>query len=68
MYLNLEGLVVQNVDSTYPPDSDFFNSDKSAKNCILLILMYYIKIKSDFNSKMLNCDMGFTNYWTCLES
>ena len=24
-------------------------------------------LKSDFNSKMLNFNFGFTSYWTCLE-
>ena len=48
--------------SRYPQDSDFFNCRRKAQNAMTPGILNSQKIKSDFNSKMLNFDISFTSY------
>ena len=46
----------------YPPDSDFFQLPQKVEKAMTPRILDSQEIKSDFNSKMLSIDRGFTNY------
>ena len=52
----------------YPPDSGFFQLPQKVEKTMTARTVNSQEIKSDFNSKMLSFDRGFTSHWTCLES